>query len=99
MPALALRYHRGAFVRFRPLGEPIVKTRSIAALALAAIFSFPVASMAITTTPMHVTKHKKPKKAINSSRPGSPGYTNSSPLGTAEKADKKAKKRAAKQNS
>jgi hypothetical protein len=76
-----------------------VKIRSIAALVLVAIFSLPIASMAITTTPTHMTKHKKPKKAINSSRPGSPGYTNSSPLGTAEKAALKAKKRAARSSS
>ena len=67
--------------------------RSISALALLAIFSMPVAASAVgVATP---APHKM-KKAINSKTPGSPGYTNSSPLGSAQKADKKAKKKAAK---
>jgi hypothetical protein len=71
--------------------------RSIAALALLAIFSFPIAAGAVTTTtttPMH--KKVKPKHTVNSKVPGSPGFTGSSPLGSAQKAKKKAAKKAAK---
>ncbi len=69
--------------------------RSIAALALLAIFSFPIAAGAVTTTTT-TKKMMKPKHAVNSKVPGSPGYTNSSPLGSAQKAKKKAAKKAAK---
>ena len=66
--------------------------RSLAALALVAAFSLPLAANAATTaTP--VPKHAK-SKGINASQPGSPGYTGSSKKGSATKAAmKKAKKK------
>jgi hypothetical protein len=72
-----------------------MQLRSIAALALLAIFSFPIAAGAVTTTTTTSKKMMKPKKT-NSKTPGSPGYTNSSPLGSAQKSKKKAAKKAAK---
>jgi hypothetical protein len=71
-----------------------MKLRSIAALTLVAVFSLPIAAGAVTTT---VPQHKKgvhPKHTINSKDPGSPGFTGSSPLGSAEKSKKKAAKKA-----
>jgi hypothetical protein len=73
-----------------------MQLRSIAALALLAAFSFPLAAGAATTTTTTTKKMMKPKKVVNSKVPGSPGYTNSSPLGSAQKAKKKAAKKAAK---
>jgi hypothetical protein len=73
-----------------------MQLRSIAALALLAIFSFPIAAGAVTTTTTTSKKMMKPKKTVNSKVPGSPGYTNSSPLGSAQKSKKKAAKKAAK---
>jgi hypothetical protein len=43
------------------------------------------------------TEPTKVHKSINSKHPGTPGFTNSSPLGSAEKAALRAKKKAAKE--
>jgi hypothetical protein len=71
--------------------------RAIVALVLAGAFAVPIAAGAATTERPHPKKVHN--NGINSSHPGSPGYTNSSPLGSAEKADIRAKKKAAKRAS
>ena len=71
-----------------------MRIRSVAALALVALFSFPIAASAITG-PSPAPMKMNHKKAINSKVPGSPGYTNSSPLGSAQKKAKKAAKKKA----
>jgi hypothetical protein len=64
------------------------------AIMLLAAFVFPNAATAATT----IVHRKPPKvhKVINSRYPGSPGFTGSSPLGSAQKAVIRAKKKAAK---
>jgi hypothetical protein len=65
------------------------------AMMLLAAFALPLAAGAATT--VVYPKHKpKMHKVINSRYPGSPGFTGSSPLGSAEKAALRAKKKAAK---
>jgi hypothetical protein len=69
--------------------------RSIAALALLAVFSLPIAAGAVATTSTAAPHSKKgvhPKHTINSKDPGTPGFTGSSPLGSAEKKKKTSKK-------
>jgi hypothetical protein len=65
--------------------------RSIAALALLAVFSLPIAAGAVATTSTAAPHSKKgvhPKHTVNSKDPGSPGFTGSSPLGSAQKKKK-----------
>ena len=69
-------------------------TSKFVAVALVAVLSVPIAAGAMTARP--IKKPPKVHKIINSRRPGSPGFTGSSPLGSAQKADIKAKKKAAK---
>jgi hypothetical protein len=64
------------------------------AIVLAAAFALPHAAAAATVV---VHPHKM-HKVINSRRPGSPGFTGSSPLGSAQKAVKRANKKVAKQS-
>jgi hypothetical protein len=74
-----------------------MNARSVAALAIVALFSVPLAAGAATTTtttPMHAKRLTKPSKIVNNKIPGSPGYTNSSPLGSAQKSKKRAAKKA-----
>ena len=63
----------------------------VAALALLVAFSAPIAASAITASPapmaMKMKKKTSKKKAsgVTNKVPGGPGFTGSSPLGSAEK--------------
>ena len=64
------------------------------AIILIAGIALPHVALAATAV-SHMKPHKV-HKVINSRYPGSPGFTGSSPLGSAEKAALRAKKKAAK---
>jgi hypothetical protein len=64
-----------------------------AALALLVAFSAPIAASAMTASPAPTKMKMKKKKAtgVTNKVPGGPGFTGSSPLGSAEKKKKKDK--------